>query len=157
MAATNSAGTTTSASHAITTPGVQPALTDDAPPATATVGSPYAYTFAASGSPAPTFAVSSGSLPPGLALDPRTGVLSGTPTTAGTSTFTVTATNSAGTVSGVSHTVTVGAPPAPPAAPPVSAPIPQTSAAHLAYTGVGPVVPLAVAGSALLAGGSFLL
>src|ERR1035438_3738557 len=35
-----------------------------------------------------TFSVSSGSLPPGLTLNSSTGTISGTPTTAGTSTFT---------------------------------------------------------------------
>ena len=39
----------------------------------------------------------SGTLPAGLAFDPTTRVLSGTPTAAGSGTITVTATNSAGT------------------------------------------------------------
>ncbi|WP_427130514.1 putative Ig domain-containing protein [Pseudarthrobacter sp. S9] len=70
-----------------------PVFTAASPPATATVGAAYTYTFAASGTPAPTFKVSSGTLPPGLSLNTTTGILSGTPTTAGTSTFAVTATN----------------------------------------------------------------
>ncbi|WP_186466985.1 putative Ig domain-containing protein [Arthrobacter sp. UKPF54-2] len=70
-----------------------PVFTASTPPATATVGSPYSYTFAASGNPAPTFNVASGSLPAGLALNSASGVLSGTPTAAGSSTFTVAATN----------------------------------------------------------------
>ncbi|MFF2518503.1 Ig domain-containing protein [Streptomyces sp. NPDC058086] len=41
----------------------------------------------------PTFAVTDGSLPPGLSLDPDSGEISGTPTTHGTFTFTVTATD----------------------------------------------------------------
>ena len=70
-----------------------PAFTSDSPAATGTVGTPYTYTFAASGSPAPTFSVNSGSLPSGLTLDSTTGALSGTPTTAGGFTFTVQAAN----------------------------------------------------------------
>ncbi|BCW71642.1 putative Ig domain-containing protein [Arthrobacter sp. NicSoilB8] len=70
-----------------------PAFTAATPPTTATVGAPYTYTFAASGNPAPTFRVNSGSLPAGLSLNTTSGVLSGTPTAAGTATFTVAATN----------------------------------------------------------------
>ena len=40
-----------------------------------------------------TFAVTAGSLPPGLSLDPPTGVVSGTPTTVGNYGFTITASN----------------------------------------------------------------
>src|SRR6185312_4743915 len=51
-----------------------PAFTADTPPATATVGQPYSYTYAATGVPAPTFSVATGSLPAGLSLDAATGV-----------------------------------------------------------------------------------
>ncbi len=83
-------------------------FTADSAPATATIGAAYSYTFAASGSPSPTFAVSSGNLPSGLTLA-SDGVLSGTPTSAGASTFTVTASNgvSADATSNV-QTITVG-------------------------------------------------
>src|SRR5215469_1075580 len=55
----------------------------------AQVGSPYSVTFTASGGTQPySWSVSSGSLPPGLTLSSG-GVLSGTPTATGTSTFTV--------------------------------------------------------------------
>jgi licheninase len=70
-----------------------PVFTASSPPATATVGTAYTYTFAASGNPAPTFRVASGALPAGLSLNATSGVLSGTPTTAGPATFTVAATN----------------------------------------------------------------
>ncbi|WP_345069352.1 GDSL-type esterase/lipase family protein, partial [Leifsonia kafniensis] len=60
-------------------------------PGAGTVGSAYAFTVAASGNPAPTFSVTAGALPAGLSLDATTGVISGTPTSAESATFTVTA------------------------------------------------------------------
>ena len=52
----------------------------------------YEYIFSATGTPTPTFAIASGVLPPGLNLDPG-GVLSGTPTSTGTFSFAIRATN----------------------------------------------------------------
>jgi uncharacterized repeat protein (TIGR01451 family) len=70
-----------------------------ATPTPATVGSAYSFTFTASGEPAPTFAVASGSaLPAGMTLT-SAGVLSGTPTSAGSFAFEVLATNNVGTAS----------------------------------------------------------
>jgi RHS repeat-associated protein len=75
-------------------PAFEPiSFTSASPPSTWTVGNPYAYTFAASGVPAPTFMIASGSLPPGVTLDPTTGLISGTPTTIGAFSFAVTASN----------------------------------------------------------------
>jgi len=87
-----------------------PTFTADTPPTTGTVGTAYTYTFAATGAPAPTFAVATGTLPAGLTLNATSGVLSGTPTTAGPSTFTVSAHNTTApdAVSG-SITITVAA------------------------------------------------
>jgi hypothetical protein len=48
------------------------------------------------GSPAPSFSVVSGSLPPGLSLNASTAAITGTPTTTGTYPFTVRGSNSAG-------------------------------------------------------------
>ena len=76
--------------HTVTVSGA-PLLTAETPPS-AIAGVPYSYTFTASGNPAPSFAVTAGALPPGLTLAP-TGVLAGTPTAAGESTFAVTAAN----------------------------------------------------------------
>ncbi|MDQ1427329.1 MAG: hypothetical protein QOK39_805, partial [Acidimicrobiaceae bacterium] len=71
-------------------------FTADTPPATADLNRSFSYTFAALGHPSPTFSIATGALPPGVALNPVTGVLSGTPTLAGTFTFTVAATNGIG-------------------------------------------------------------
>ncbi|HLP66148.1 MAG TPA: putative Ig domain-containing protein, partial [Rhizobium sp.] len=57
------------------------------------VGTAYSQTFTASGGTAPyTYAVTAGTLPDGLSLA-TDGALTGTPTTAGTANFTITATD----------------------------------------------------------------
>ena len=63
-----------------------------------TVGEPYSAKLQATGNNI-TWSVASGNLPTGLTLESNTGTISGTPTAAGTSTFTVTAENSAGSAS----------------------------------------------------------
>lgn len=75
-------------------PLIAPAFTSAAPTATGTLGTAYNYTMTASGSPAPTFAVTAGALPPGLTLS-TAGTISGTPTEDGVFTGTVTASNAA--------------------------------------------------------------
>lgn len=61
------------------------------------VGVPYSTTLlAAPITPPTTWAVTGGTLPPGLALGPATGTISGTPTTAGTCTFIVQVTDATG-------------------------------------------------------------
>ena len=72
---------------------VQPSLRNVAPPA-ATVGTAYSHQFTMNTflAPAPTFRVVGGAHPPGLTLSPQ-GALTGTPTTPGTYTFTVSAAN----------------------------------------------------------------
>ncbi len=68
---------------AVSTP---PAFTTDSPPLSGTAGQSYSYTFAASGNPAPTFALATGA-PAWLSINPTSGALSGT-VPAGTTTFT---------------------------------------------------------------------
>ena len=59
------------------------------------VGTPYSTTLTSFGGIAPTsWSISSGSLPAGLALDPASGTISGTPTQSGSSNFVVTLTDS---------------------------------------------------------------
>ncbi len=75
------------------------------------LGTPYSQTLVASGGAAPyTYMVSSGALPPGLALDPASGVLSGTPNAPGSFTFTVTATDANGCFGSRIYSVIVDAP-----------------------------------------------
>ncbi|MEO6701696.1 MAG: putative Ig domain-containing protein, partial [Jatrophihabitantaceae bacterium] len=71
-------------------PSTPPTVTGSPTPATA--GQPYSFAFSTSGTPAPTVTVSAGSLPPGLSLS-SSGVLSGTPSTAGSFDLTVQASN----------------------------------------------------------------
>lgn len=75
-------------------------------------GSSYSHTLAASGGTGSyTWAVTSGSLPGGLTLNPSTGAISGTPAAAGASTFTVAATDGTPKSGSKSLTLTVDAAP----------------------------------------------
>lgn len=75
--------------------------------ATPRVGVAYSDGIAADGTPAPGYSVTAGTLPPGLALNPLTGALTGTPTEYGTFTFTVTADNGVGTAAAQEFTLEV--------------------------------------------------
>jgi hypothetical protein len=101
VSATNKTGTGT-ANLTLTVSVAAPVITS-AGTASGTVGTGFSYQITATNSPT-SFGASW--LPAGLAVNTTTGLISGTPTTAGTSTVTVTATNSAGSGS-TSVTLTV--------------------------------------------------
>jgi hypothetical protein len=93
-----------------TNPPVWPSLTFPA----GYVLNPYSYAWdLAPASPATTYTLNSGSLPPGTALHSPSadlGNVSGTPTLAGVYTFTLLATNAYGTAVSPSYSITISAP-----------------------------------------------
>ena len=114
---------------------VAPVFTAKTPPVTGTVGTPFTYTFAATGNPTPTFALATGAFPAGLTLNPTTGTLTGTPTTAGPSTFTVQATNGIAPVAVTgSLTITISAAPAAPVFTAKTPPVTGTIGTPYTYT-----------------------
>jgi hypothetical protein len=86
-----------------------PLITTTSPLPPGVLNSPYSTTLIATNGPI-TWALTSGTLPTGLSLALSTGVISGTPTVGGTSTFQITATNSVGS-SSVFFNLTIGNPP----------------------------------------------
>ncbi|MEV8266961.1 ice-binding family protein [Microbacterium sp. NPDC076911] len=93
-----------------TTPveATSPEITSDAPGEGET-GTPYAHTIVASGTPAPTYSAS-GTLPTGTTLNPTSGVISGTPTAAGTFVFAITASNGTAPDDTVEYSVAISSP-----------------------------------------------
>jgi hypothetical protein len=121
VSATNGAGVAVKAlSIAVAVSTTAPAITTASLP-NGQVGVLYTQPLAATGTAPITWAITSGTLPLGLALNTSTGVISGTPTTAGTSPFTVQASNSVSTAAAV-LSIAVAAAPAPP--PPTPEPPP---------------------------------
>ncbi|MFI7587705.1 fibronectin type III domain-containing protein [Spongisporangium articulatum] len=106
--ASNSAGRSVpSAASAPVTPFSAPGITSEPVP-NGTVGTDYRFGFTATGYPASTFTVSGGALAPGLNLS-SAGVLSGTPSAAGSFGFTVRAANGHDPVAERNVTMTVAA------------------------------------------------
>ena len=129
--ATNGAGTSSAATVTITVS--QPTLTLNLSGALpgGTVGTAYSQTISASAGGSPySYAVTSGTLPAGLSLDTSTGALTGTPTTDGSYSFTITATDTYGAVGSESFSLSVD---------PVAAP-------SLVFTPSGGALPAAMAG-----------
>ena len=91
-------------------PAAAPTIITDALPG-GTIGAAYSQRLFANGTEPITWRVAAGELPKGLNLNEATGVISGTPTAAGTATFTVKAENSAGSdTKELSITITKAAP-----------------------------------------------
>ena len=84
-----------------------------ATPQAGTMGAAYSFTYVAAGSTPITFSVTSGVLPNGLSLS-ASGVISGTPTLAGTYTGTVTASNGTQPDATQNFSITVTSTPPPP-------------------------------------------
>ena len=92
VTATDSNKITGQAAYTLTVSGPVTITTTSLPDGT--IGTPYSQTLAATGGTTPyTWAVTTGTLPAGLTLAASTGVISGTPTGAATSSFTVTVTD----------------------------------------------------------------
>jgi hypothetical protein len=105
LTASNGVGRPASVTTQFTVAVAQEIATIAGTPPGATVGTPYDFSFTLGGDPAPTTTVTEGDLPPGLTLG-TDGHLSGTPTTAGTYDFTVTADKAPSTAFG-NYRVTV--------------------------------------------------
>jgi cyclophilin family peptidyl-prolyl cis-trans isomerase len=104
---TDSAGHTGSQAYSVT---INPAVTigTTSLPSWTSGQAGYSQTILVSGGTgADTFTVTSGSLPSGLSLNNSTGVISGTPAAAGSSNFTVTATDTVGATASKAYSLTI--------------------------------------------------
>jgi hypothetical protein len=106
--ATNAVGTADTPALSITVNPPAPVFTDSTVSPSASIGSVYSDQVVATD--AASYSVFSGSLPAGITLNTSTGVISGTPTTAGDSTFVIRATNVTGTANTPSRTINVISP-----------------------------------------------
>lgn len=102
---TNASGSLPSNAVLLTVTAAGPVITNPTLTAPATVGSSFSFTIAASGSPT---SYSASPLPAGLSIVSSTGVITGTPTAAGTTNVVLGATNANGTTN-ATLTITVGA------------------------------------------------
>ncbi|MBO1269590.1 Ig domain-containing protein [Arthrobacter cavernae] len=117
--ATDQAGNSTTRQFTITINQARPLVITSPPQLPAgTVGAAYAVGVFADGGTTPyTWAQTAGTLPPGLALQASPGRIQGTPSAAGTFSFTLRVNDSAGQSATGTFSITVNAP-APPPAPP---------------------------------------
>jgi hypothetical protein len=92
---TDSAANSASRQFSISVVIDNPSIITGSPLVFGVVGTSYSQTIQVSGGLSPfTFSVTSGGLPPGLTLEGNTGAISGTPTAAGSYSFTITVTDS---------------------------------------------------------------
>jgi uncharacterized protein (TIGR03437 family) len=118
-----------------------PTITTSSPLAGGMVGLGYSQTLGATGGTPPyTWSVSSGSLPAGLTLS-SSGTISGTPTTAGTSSFTVRVVDSASASATATLTIIIGAAPTGPTI------LRVVNGASFADAGLAPGLILTLAGA----------
>ena len=113
-------------------------------PLAGTAGTAYSYTVTASGAPTATYTITSGALPTGLGLDATSGIISGTPTTPGVYTFTVSAANGVDPAASETYTVTIAAPT-----------VAVAAGEQLAESGSDLMLPIVIGGSLLAAGAAF--
>jgi len=112
VTATNGAAPDATQNFNITIGGIAPVITSGAP-GDGTESVAYNHTYTATGSATITYSVTAGALPTGLTLS-AAGVISGTPTTAGNYTGTVTATNGAAPDATQNFNITIAVPTAAP-------------------------------------------
>ncbi|WP_368731463.1 IPTL-CTERM sorting domain-containing protein [Delftia sp. K82] len=107
--ATNATGTSSPATVSITVSAPTIALTPTSLP-NGTTGSSYSTTLSASGGMAPySYTITAGTLPVGLSLTVSTGLISGTPSSSGTTNLTITATDANSATGSRAYTFTINA------------------------------------------------
>jgi hypothetical protein len=106
ITATNTYGSSSTSTLSIQV-GVGPGVSIEQMPQRGYIGVPVNISATSSGFPTPTFALASGTLPPGVTLNSLTGTLSGIPNTAGSFTFTINASNWVATTSSSSYSITI--------------------------------------------------
>lgn len=145
---TNASGSIPSDSALLTVTGTTPAITNSPLTAAGTVGTAFNFGITASGSPT---SFTASPLPAGVTLNGTTGVISGTPTAAGTTFTVLNAINASGTSSPATLTITVAAAAV---APSVTSPTtaPGTVGAAFSYTITATGSPTSFTASPLPAG-----
>ena len=92
--------------------GIGPPSVSSGTTATAVQGQDFTFPLGVSGGLAPfTWGISAGALPPGVSLNPASGLIAGTPTAAGTAAFTATVTDSRSQKGSLAMIITVLPPP----------------------------------------------